>query len=261
MSLPDLITHIIIEDTNRKECAATTAKALSFKANMVEDRPAPNRYEKKPNHNKKNKSNFSRPSEPKPTFKKKGNWFVCGRPGHHAPQCIHRVKSDDPPKINITKRGDTIFAVVLQANLVTNKWLVDSGATRHICAKRNVFSSYSSVGDGEKQVYLCDSRTTSVLGKGKVLLKLTSGKTLALSDMLNVLSLRVNLVSIALLENVRVKVSFESDKIVMKKIIYLCEKDIVIKVFLYSMFLKLLMNLDLCLLLILLTLMIFDILD
>jgi len=144
---------------------------------------------------------------------------------------------------------------------VTNKWLVDSGATRHICAKRNVFSSYSSVGDGEKQVYLCDSRTTSVLGKGKVLLKLTSGKTLALSDMLNVLSLRVNLVSIALLENVRVKVSFESDKIVMKKIIYLWEKDIVIKVFLYSMFLKLLMNLDLCLLLILLTLMIFDILD
>jgi len=47
MSLPDLITHIIIEDTNRKECAATRAKALSAKANMIEDRPAPERYEKK----------------------------------------------------------------------------------------------------------------------------------------------------------------------------------------------------------------------
>jgi len=84
MSLPDLITHIIIEDTNQKECAAARAKALSAKANVIEDIPAPKRYEKKPDH-KKNKSNFSRPSGPKPTFKKKGNYFVCGRPGHHAP--------------------------------------------------------------------------------------------------------------------------------------------------------------------------------
>ena len=103
-------------------------------------------------------------------------------------------------------------------NLVTNvsKWVVDSGATRHICANRNAFSSYSSVGDGEEQIYLGDSRTTSVLGKGKVLLKLTSGKTLALSDVLHVLSIRVNLISVAL-GKVGVKVSFESDKIVMTK--------------------------------------------
>jgi len=46
MSLPNLITHIIIEDTNRKECAAVRAKALSAKANMIEDRPSPKRYKK-----------------------------------------------------------------------------------------------------------------------------------------------------------------------------------------------------------------------
>ena len=84
MSLPYLITHIIIEDTNWKECVAARAKAFSAKANVIEDRPTPKRYEKKPDH-KKNKSNFSRPSGPKPTFKKKRNCFVCGRPGHHAP--------------------------------------------------------------------------------------------------------------------------------------------------------------------------------
>jgi len=95
--------------------------------------------------------------------------------------------------------------------------VVDFGATRHICANRNAFSSYSSVGDGEEQVYLGDSRTTSVLGKGKVLLKLTSGKTLALSDVLHVPSIRVNLIFVALLGKVGFKVSFESDKIVMTK--------------------------------------------
>jgi len=47
MSLSDLITHIIIEDTNRKDCAATKAKTLSAKANVIEDKLAPKRYEKK----------------------------------------------------------------------------------------------------------------------------------------------------------------------------------------------------------------------
>jgi len=98
-----------------------------------------------------------------------------------------------------------------------SKWVVDSSATRHICANKSAFTSYTSIGEGEKHVYLGDSRTTLVLGKGKVLLKLTLGKTLALSDVLHVPSIRVNLISVALLGKVRVKVSFESNKIVMKK--------------------------------------------
>jgi len=83
--------------------------------------------------------------------------------------------------------------------------------------KKNVFTSYTSGGDGEEQVYIGDSRTTAVLEKGKVLLKLTSGKTLALSDVLHVPPIRVNLISVALLSKVGVKVSFEYDKIVMTK--------------------------------------------
>jgi len=119
-------------------------------------------------------------------------------------------------------------AVVSQVNLVTNvsKWVVDFGATIRICANRNVFTSYTSVGDGEEQVYLGDSRTTPVLGKGKVLVKLTSGKTLALSDVLHVPSIRVNLIYVTLLIKVGVKVSFESNKIVMTKNNVFCEKGI-----------------------------------
>ena len=61
MSLQELITHIIVEDTNRQECAivrakALLAKALLEKANIVEEKPAPKRYENKPDHNRK--SNF-----------------------------------------------------------------------------------------------------------------------------------------------------------------------------------------------------------
>ena len=95
--------------------------------------------------------------------------------------------------------------------------MVDFGATRHICANRDAFTSYTPIGDDKKVVYLSDSHTTKVLGKGKVTLKLTLGKTLALSDVLYVPNIRANLVSIALLGKVGVKVSFKYDRIVMTK--------------------------------------------
>jgi len=44
--LTDLITHLIIKNTNRNECVVAKAKALSAKENMVEDKPTQKRYEK-----------------------------------------------------------------------------------------------------------------------------------------------------------------------------------------------------------------------
>ena len=46
ISLTDLITHLIIKNTNRNECVVAKAKALSAKENMVEDKPTQKRYEK-----------------------------------------------------------------------------------------------------------------------------------------------------------------------------------------------------------------------
>ena len=138
--------------------------------------------------------------------------------------------------------GDEILVVVVsQANMVTNSknWVVDSGATRHIYANRDAFASNTPVGDEEKVVYLDDSYTSQVLGKGKVILKLTSGKTLALNDVLHVPNIRANLVLVALLGKVGVKVSFEYDRIVMTKNNVFLRKGFVIKDYLCLVFLKL----------------------
>ena len=86
MSLPDLITHIIIEDTNRKESVAARTKAMSAKANMVQEKPFHKRYGNKIDHNKKNKNKYNNPhaahSNPipralasNPFLKKKGSRF------------------------------------------------------------------------------------------------------------------------------------------------------------------------------------------
>lgn len=86
----------------------------------------------------------------------------------------------------------------------------------HLCKKRDLYLLHFCE-DDEDQVYLGDSRTAAVNGKGKVPLKLTFGKILALSDVLHVPTIRTNLICVALLNKVRVKVSFESDKMVMTK--------------------------------------------
>ena len=84
-------------------------------------------------------------------------------------------------------------------------------------SNRDAFTSYTPVGDDEKVVYFRDSHTAQVLGKGKVMLKLTSGKTLALNEVLHVPNIRANLVYVALLGKVGVKVLYEFDKVVMTK--------------------------------------------
>ena len=76
------------------------------------------------------------------------------------------MRNDNPPKPrdNLVEGDDIITAVISQVNVVTNvnKWVVDSNATRHICDSKSMFTSYTVVGDGEKQVYLDDLRTTPV---------------------------------------------------------------------------------------------------
>lgn len=87
MSLSDLITYTIIEDIIRKDIIAAKERYLASMANVMQHKPKQNPKrcgQRHPNHNNKNK-NYPRVANP--TFKKKGFCFVCGKQGHHAPQC------------------------------------------------------------------------------------------------------------------------------------------------------------------------------
>ncbi|KAL6315663.1 hypothetical protein AAG906_013244 [Vitis piasezkii] len=68
-------------------------------------------------------------------------------------------------------------------------WVVDSRATRHIYGNRSGFTSYINVKEGEEQVSMGNSRSTPMIGKWKILLKVTSGKVLAFSNVLHVLDI------------------------------------------------------------------------
>ena len=91
-------------------------------------------------------------------------------------------------KANVVQTEEIIVGMVCEAHLVTKVkgWVVDLVCTRHIGAFKEEFSSYTSMAEGTKCVYVGDNRSIPVSGKGKVLLKLTSNKTLSLNNVLHV---------------------------------------------------------------------------
>lgn len=139
---------------------------------------------------------------------------MCGKIGHVASDCKFRKGQDHhhpKPQANLTE-SEVIAAVVSEVNLVNNmiEWVVDTEATRHICSNKEMFLDYEEVIDG-------DARTASVAGKGKVLLKLTSGESLALHSVLHVPNMRRNLVSGSILNKAGIKLVFEADKVVLTR--------------------------------------------
>ena len=100
-------------------------------------------------------------------------------------------------------------------NIITD-WVVDIGATRHICFSKQLFLNYEEEID-EENVYLGDFGTARVTGKGKILLKFTSGKSLALQSVLHVLDMCRNLMFGFLLNKAGLKLVFESNKIVLSQ--------------------------------------------
>jgi hypothetical protein len=97
----------------------------------------------------------------------------------------------------------------------SDDWWMDSSATVHICADRSMFSSFQ--GYSSAPVLMGNGVLAAVRGTGQVYLKLTSGKTLVLKDVLYVPSMSQNLISVLLLYRQGLKLVFESNKVIMSK--------------------------------------------
>lgn len=98
--------------------------------------------------------------------------------------------------------------IISQINLVANvkDWMINY---RDIC----IFFQYTNK-RRRKDGLLRNSRTTNFLVKE---IKQTSKKTLTLNDMLHVSNINANLILVAILRKVEIKLSFEYYKIVMTK--------------------------------------------
>ncbi|KAL0283992.1 UNVERIFIED_CONTAM: Retrovirus-related Pol polyprotein from transposon TNT 1-94 [Sesamum angustifolium] len=110
-----------------------------------------------------------------------------------------------------------LSAVEFETNLVDNprEWWIDTGATRHICSDKEMFSTYTPI-NGRK-LFMGNSATSNIVGIGNGVLKMTSGKEFTLIDVLHVPDIRNNLLSGSLLVKSGFRLVFESNKFVLTK--------------------------------------------
>ena len=81
-------------------------------------------------------------------LKKRGNCFVCGKSGYHAAQCHHKKRIEKTnSKANLAETEVITIVISFEVSMVINMkdWVVDFGATRHICGNRNAFTSYTTI--------------------------------------------------------------------------------------------------------------------
>ncbi|OIT19760.1 hypothetical protein A4A49_55179 [Nicotiana attenuata] len=92
----------------------------------------------------------------------------------NAPQCKRRVEINDnlaKSKLNLTKADNIVVAVIFQTNNVANvrDWVIDSGATRYICANKNEFFLTSKLRKEKKLFILVTQEQPAFLGKEKLI--------------------------------------------------------------------------------------------
>lgn len=97
--------------------------------------------------------------------------FYCGKLGHYKAQCKFRkqkaYKTENKTKSNA-------FVVSRSSHeLQKSKWLVDSGASEHMCRDRTLFKSFTS--NSERSVIVGNGAKISVLGCGQVAAQVSNG--------------------------------------------------------------------------------------
>ena len=156
------------------------------------------------------------------SFKKKWRCHFCNKPGHFKKDCeeLAKLKGQAKPvqvkkktkmgafKVTVTQDDDSTDSestgLVVQHALASeynarDRWILDSGATCHMCNQETLFSGYQAL-QNPLNVVLGDGRSLQATGQGSVVLKmkLPNGKIKActLQDVLLVPNLAYNLLSV-----------------------------------------------------------------
>ena len=212
LTLEQLLQHLQIEQETRYH-DNNILKEPIMKAHVVEEKSTKKESVNKKIPKAKRSTNFKRTS----TNSKSVECYHCHKFGHYARDC--KILKAEKKKEKANNHGkDEFVAMVTEAFVAGNQveWWIDTGATRHISGDRNAFRTYELVGD-DKVLYMGNSSSAKVVGKGTVELKFTSGKIVTLMDVLHVPEIRKNLVSGTLLLKHGFRMIFEADKFILSK--------------------------------------------
>ncbi|MCO5556563.1 hypothetical protein L7F22_010113 [Adiantum nelumboides] len=94
-------------------------------------------------------------------------------------------------------------------------WYFDSGASRHITSRKDLFSSLDAAPTGKK-VTCANNASYPIKGVGKILITISDGSDLCLPDVLYVPGIKKNLLFVSSLAKNGLRVIFEDDRCIVR---------------------------------------------
>lgn len=111
-------------------------------------------------------------SECKSNLKNEGQnkCFYCGKSGHNKSQCWFK-KIKEQNKSNYKRNAFVVSNSLQEYN--QSQWLVDSGASEHMCRDRALFTSFTDT--QQESVIVGNGAAISVLGYGQMAVEVYDG--------------------------------------------------------------------------------------
>ncbi|KAJ4702606.1 Retrovirus-related Pol polyprotein from transposon TNT 1-94 [Melia azedarach] len=152
-------------------------------------------------HGNSGKKKFKKPVSKGPKPNDVCNY--CKEKGHWKSDCPKKKRQQDKPTgtaavADINSEED--IALVADEHTDHNDvWILDSGASYHICPRREWFTTYEQVDGGN--ISMANSSVCKAVGIGSIKIRTHDGKFCILNDVRHVPLMTKNLISLSMLDN------------------------------------------------------------
>lgn len=180
-TMDNLIARLLIEEERLKEKGGQPSGSSAF---VVKDRKNVKCF-------KCNKMGHFL-SECKSNYKSDGQkkCFYCGKNGHNKSQCWHKKNKEQ-------KKSNAFVVSNSLTEYSQSQWLVDTGASEHMCRDRGLFTSFTDT--EHESVIVGNGAAISVLGYGQMAVEVFDGSdwvNTTINKVLFVPDLKTNLFSV-----------------------------------------------------------------
>jgi hypothetical protein len=187
----DIISHVTMKKADDK---STSGSALNVESRGRNSNRGSGRGRSK-SRSSRSKSRYPRNSNGQSSSKTIECWN-CGKTGHYKNQCKAPKKEKESDSANVVADGE---ALILSVDSPLDSWVLDSGASFHTTAIREILENYVS-GDFGK-VYLADGTALDIVGIGNVKIRIHADSVWKLQKVRHVPELKKNLISVGQLDD------------------------------------------------------------
>jgi len=135
--------------------------------------------------------------------------FYCGKIGHWKKDCFKK-KSEDAQQSHQNKGGDFTFMANTGRSGQGSSWIIDSGASQHLCGERSQFITYQST-SYQRKITIADGSKIDAIGIGDVKLRIPGGFVM-LQKVWHVPEIGGNLLSVSRMIDCGYSVKFKEDQ-------------------------------------------------